>query len=133
MDFDGKRALVVGGTSGIGEGVVRALLDKGAHVVCSSRTKRNTPEDAEQRGSYHFLRADARDAVQLAEMVRHAGERLGGLDLVVHSIGGGCSGSVLEVEPSYATTGMSALTRTAVAVHGSDFLNCIHEPALQGA
>lgn len=97
MDFAGKRALVLGGTSGIGEGVVRALLDNGARVVCSSRIKRNAPEDAERQGRYHFVGADAVDPLGLAEMVDHAGDRLGGLDLVVHSIGGGCSGSVMEV------------------------------------
>ncbi|MHA7833701.1 MAG: SDR family NAD(P)-dependent oxidoreductase [Algiphilus sp.] len=98
MDFNGKRALVLGGSSGIGESVVRALVDRGAHVICSSRTKRNTPRNAERQGRYYFVRADARDALQVKEVVRQAEELLGGLDLVVHSIGGGCSGSLLELQ-----------------------------------
>ena len=36
--LDGKRALVVGGSSGIGLGAVAALAEAGAHVVIAARS-----------------------------------------------------------------------------------------------
>jgi NAD(P)-dependent dehydrogenase (short-subunit alcohol dehydrogenase family) len=36
-DLTGRTVLVLGGTGGVGEGVVRALLDRGARVVATSR------------------------------------------------------------------------------------------------
>ena len=37
MDIDGKKAIVFGGTSGIGLSATQMLSDKGAHVVALSR------------------------------------------------------------------------------------------------
>ncbi len=35
--LEGKRALVVGASSGIGQGCAVALAEAGAHVVCAAR------------------------------------------------------------------------------------------------
>src|SRR3954465_6015019 len=43
LDFSGKQMLVVGGSSGIGNGIAQAFRARGAHVaVCGTRAR---PED----------------------------------------------------------------------------------------
>lgn len=87
MSFDlglkGRRALVTGGTKGLGAAVVSILRDEGAHVVASART---VPESS--GANIHFVAADlatAQGCTRLAETVL---EKLGGIDIVVHVLGG---------------------------------------------
>jgi len=41
--FDGKRALVTGGTRGMGEAIVRALVQRGATVIAPARHPPHDP------------------------------------------------------------------------------------------
>ena len=41
MDLDGKKAVVLGGTSGIGLATVQQLLARGAAVVAGGRSQKN--------------------------------------------------------------------------------------------
>ncbi|MFJ2904917.1 SDR family oxidoreductase [Streptomyces sp. NPDC087212] len=81
-EFEGKRALVTGGSRGIGAGIVRALLDAGAEVLTTARSASATVPDGAS-----FVTADVRTpagARGIAEAVR---ETLGGLDVIVHNAG----------------------------------------------
>ncbi|GGQ62647.1 MULTISPECIES: SDR family oxidoreductase [Streptomyces] len=82
-ELTGRRALVTGGTRGIGAAVVRRLLDAGADVLTTARSASGAvPEGA------RFTQADVRTregAEALAEAVR---DGLGGVDVVVHNAGG---------------------------------------------
>ena len=80
FDFNGKRALVVGGSRGIGKGLVAAFLDAGADVVYAASSPMDEETDA------HFVETDIRveDAIQnLFEKV----DGLGHLDFVVNMAG----------------------------------------------
>ncbi|WP_109807701.1 SDR family NAD(P)-dependent oxidoreductase [Sphingosinithalassobacter portus] len=53
LDFSGKRVFVVGGSSGIGNGIARRFLDQGAEVhVCGTRAAASDyrPEDGDLSG-----------------------------------------------------------------------------------
>jgi NAD(P)-dependent dehydrogenase (short-subunit alcohol dehydrogenase family) len=82
-EFSGKRVLVTGGTRGIGEAIVQRLRGAGAMVVT---TARSTPHDLPQPDL--FVEADLSTAEGAEKVVSAVRERLGGIDIVVHNVGG---------------------------------------------
>ena len=82
-EFTGKRALVTGGTRGIGEAIVQRLRGAGATVIT---TARSTPQDLRQPDL--FVAADLSTAAGAEQVVRAVRERLGGIDILVHNVGG---------------------------------------------
>lgn len=102
MDLAGKRALVTGGTRGIGAAIALDLARSGAGVVISSRG-----EDAAARETLGALRecgvqaffipADAADDGDTERLVEDAANRLGGLDVLVPNAGGPEPGRIEEL------------------------------------
>jgi NAD(P)-dependent dehydrogenase (short-subunit alcohol dehydrogenase family) len=81
-EFAGRRALVTGGSRGIGAAVAQLLLDGGAQVVTSARTKtEDTPEGST------FIPADIRTPERAKELVERTIETLAGLDIVINNAG----------------------------------------------
>jgi hypothetical protein len=82
LELAGKRALVTGGTKGVGEATVAALKAAGARVVTTARTRpKNIPE-------IEFVQADVTTAEGCKQIAQAAAERLGGVDILVHVVGG---------------------------------------------
>ena len=83
LELDGKRALVTGGTKGIGEAVVAALRDAGAAVVTTARSRPANLAHAD-----HFVAADVSTAEGCAVAASAVRDLLGGIDIMVHVVGG---------------------------------------------
>lgn len=83
LGLDGKRALVTGGTKGVGAAVVRALLAAGVRVVASART---TPDSTDPQ--LHYSPADLLTADGCAAVADAVLARFGGVDILVHVLGG---------------------------------------------
>jgi NAD(P)-dependent dehydrogenase (short-subunit alcohol dehydrogenase family) len=90
-----QRALVTGGTSGIGEAVVTRLAADGARVVFTGRDEARGARVAAATGA-HFVRADVREAGAVAASVAQATARLGGLDIAVLNAGVLCEAVLSE-------------------------------------
>jgi NAD(P)-dependent dehydrogenase (short-subunit alcohol dehydrogenase family) len=77
----GKRALVTGGTRGLGAAIAAALRREGADVVVAARS---APEGTHDR----FVAADLTTAEGVEFLARRVIDELGGLDILVSNAGG---------------------------------------------
>jgi NAD(P)-dependent dehydrogenase (short-subunit alcohol dehydrogenase family) len=75
--------LVTGGTKGVGEAVVAALRDVGATVLTTARSQPENLAHADR-----FVTADVSTAEGCAIVANAVRDRLGGIDIVVHVVGG---------------------------------------------
>lgn len=98
--FEGRVAIVSGGTRGIGRAVVGDLLDAGFRVVFSSRSAPDVEEAIRtlgERGEVLGVVADVRDPEACERFVAQAVERFGQLDLLVNNAGIGKFAPVHEM------------------------------------
>ena len=90
LGLTGKRAIVTGGSKGIGKAVARALAMEGCDVVIASRTL-DTLETAageltaETGRTVTAVACDTGDGASVAAMVNEAQRLLGGVDILVNS------------------------------------------------
>jgi len=83
LDLKGKRALVTGGTKGVGKAVVTALREAGATVLTTARSQLQNADHA-----HEFVAADVSTADGCATVATAVRERLGGIDIIAHVVGG---------------------------------------------
>jgi len=87
MSFDlqlaGRRALVTGGTKGVGAAVVQGLRDAGVQVAATARSVPAHPIEG-----LHYIAADLSTAEGAAEVAQSVLQRWGGVDILVNVLGG---------------------------------------------
>ena len=104
MDYQGKTAVVTGGTKGIGRAIAEALLAEGMNVCLGARnidevasTVRELEAGAE--GRVTGAACDVRSHEEAAALIAHAVAEFGGLDVLVNNAGVGIFKPVEETDP----------------------------------
>ena len=86
--LEGKRALITGGTSGIGLETARQFIAEGARVAVTGTNPKTIEQARAVLGdSALILRVDAADVAAQAGLARSVGEAFGGLDAVFINAG----------------------------------------------
>lgn len=104
MKLTGKRALVTGGTRGIGAAIAIDLALQGCDVAINGRS-----EDESSIATKRSIEAAGRKCIMIPANVAHPDDaercvrdtvaELGGLDVLVHSAGGPSFGKIEDVSP----------------------------------
>lgn len=84
-EFAGKRVLVSGGTKGLGRATVERFLAGGARVITAARG------NAEPISGVEFVQEDLTTPAGGEAFAQAALERMGGIDIIAHVIGGSSS------------------------------------------
>ena len=90
IDLEGKRALVCGGTSGIGKATVEALRECGAHVIILSRSASGSDS----------ISCDLEDLDLLTDLIKKEIDTNGFFDILINNSGGPPSGPLIDAKPS---------------------------------
>lgn len=103
IDLKGKRALVTGGSRGIGAAIAQALAENGADIAI---TYQNSPGRADsvvssieklgRRGL--AVQADSADPDAIKRAVNETVETLGGLDILVNNAAVGLAGAIADID-----------------------------------
>lgn len=97
MKLQGKTAIVTGGASGFGEGIVRRFAEEGARVIVADRNGEAARALAEELGdARRGVRVDVADAADVAALVEQTLELTGRLDILVNNAGVGHTPQPME-------------------------------------
>lgn len=104
MNLTGKRALVTGGTKGIGAAIAIDLAKQGCDVAINGRSDDESAAAVRQAISAAgrkciTLVGDVARPDEVERIVRETEAGLGGLDVLVHSAGGPSYGTIDECSP----------------------------------
>jgi 3-oxoacyl-[acyl-carrier protein] reductase len=97
LGLDGKVALVLGASRGIGRGIAAVLAREGARVAVASRTADVLEETAREIGATPFV-ADATDPERMASLPGEVVAELGPIEILVANTGGPPLGGALDHE-----------------------------------
>jgi NAD(P)-dependent dehydrogenase (short-subunit alcohol dehydrogenase family) len=133
LGLGGKRALITGGSRGIGKAIARTLLAEGASVTIAARDGQSLRSAAEElephcRTCIHWATFDALDNCSVEAMVAGTVERLGGLDIVVNaaatpaSVGGSAGVEMVDTADLLADLDVKVLGYLRVARAAAPFI-----------
>lgn len=113
LGLSGKRALVMGASTGLGKAIARELVAEGARVAICARGAERLEAAARELGA-RSLPCDLSQPGAGLEVVRRATESLGGLDILVCNTGGPPTGRFEDLAAEAWREGFQGLFLSAV-------------------
>ena len=103
LGLSGKRAIVTGGSRGIGQQCALALAREGVHVCIAARTQdvlNQVLAELEQTGHQgHAVAVDLTTQTSCEKVVQETIDRFGGVDILVNNVGAAQNADILELAP----------------------------------
>lgn len=97
LGIEGRTALVMAASKGIGKGIAGALAREGARVAISSRSDESLQAAADEiEGEVHVFPADTAYLDRLRELPGEVADALGPIDILVGNTGGPPAGGALD-------------------------------------
>jgi NAD(P)-dependent dehydrogenase (short-subunit alcohol dehydrogenase family) len=128
MRLQGKRALITGGTAGIGRAIAEAFAREGARVVIAGRDAARGQAAVRAMtaagGDATFIQADVSVVAQAQRLAAAATERLGQVDILVNNAG------IYLFAPTDGTDEAAFDTMMATNVKGPFFLTAALAPGM---
>lgn len=119
IDLKGKRALVTGGSRGIGAAIAQVLAETGSDIAITYQ-RANDKAEALVRGVEGLgrrgvaIQADSADPAAIARSVSEAVAALGGLDILINSAAIGHGGTIADLDPAEFQAVMDVNVRAPV-------------------
>lgn len=88
MELSEIRALVTGGSSGIGKATAKAITEAGGKAVIAARGKQRLEEAAQEIGALPVV-CDVREEEQIVSLVEQTTEHLDGFNVLINNAGYG--------------------------------------------
>jgi 3-oxoacyl-[acyl-carrier protein] reductase len=88
LSLKGCKALIAGGSKGLGKACAKSLIDEGVSVVISSRNADELKRTAAEIKAAGYVAGDVARADDVKRIVAEATKVLGGLDILVTNAGG---------------------------------------------
>ena len=124
LGIEGRVALVMAASKGIGRGIAVALAREGARVVISSRSAEALQQEAEAiEGEVAAFPADTGDLDRMRELPGEVAEQLGPVEILITNTGGPPGGGALDHHPeaweeAFRTLVQAPLTLIEAALPG---------------
>ena len=111
LGLNGKRAIVTGGSRGIGKECALALAREGVHVCIAARTQdvlNQALAELEQTGPKpHAVAVDLNMQANCEKVVQETVDRFGGVDILVNNVGAAQNADILELSPKLIDEALS--------------------------
>lgn len=116
LGLGGKRALVLGSSSGLGKAIAACLAAEGAKVAVTGRNLERLRGASTDVGATAMVSGDLTIDGEGTRIVGEAARALGGLDIVIVNTGGGAPGALAETTPASRQRAYESMLRPAIEV-----------------
>ncbi len=114
LGIKGKRALVLGASTGLGAAVAEALVREGVQVAICARSEGPLNETARRIGAALAVPCDLSKPGAAVELVKQVIAKLGGVDILVTNNGGPPKGTFEDITDDQWLAGFQGLWLSAV-------------------
>jgi 3-oxoacyl-[acyl-carrier protein] reductase len=114
LGIEGKVAIVLAASKGMGRASAKALIDEGCRVAICARTKSDVERTGGEIGAEMAEAVDVEKRDEMARFVAAVRQRFGGIDILVTNCGGPPPGKPLEFDDAAWDTAVKSTLMVAV-------------------